>query len=155
MLRFPATQSQIDQVLEELEMVSRYDGLVHVCNIKCPQVENLGQHIGDICLDDPEGIERLNRLDHALQLLTEKERYTFSGALENEKVEGLDTALALIAKLDQYLFVPNIKSERELGQFLANTGYPHPRGCPEDRSYGIRKRTECACAEWHVDHSSR
>ena len=123
MLRFPATQSQVDQALEELEMVSRYEGVVHVIDIKCSQVENLGEHIGDICLDDSGTIDRLNRLDQALQLMTEKERYTFSGALGNEKVEGLDAALALSAKLNQYLFVPNIKSERELGQFLANTGY--------------------------------
>ena len=123
MLRFPATQSQVDQALEELEMVSRYEGVVHVIDIKCPQVENLGKHIGNICLDDSGTIDWLNMLDQALQLMTEKERYTFSGALEDEKVEGLDAALTLSAKLDQYLFLPNIKSERGLGQFLANTGY--------------------------------
>lgn len=131
-LRFPATPDEVNEAFTILEAVSRYAGEVQITGVDS-DIPGLAGYLKNTDLTDPDFISKLNRLSEKVDGMDERQRGIFSGALEAERADSLDDALRLSDLLAEYTFVPNVRSDEELGRYVAVAGQIHgDRRFPEE-----------------------
>ncbi len=131
-LRLPTTPGEVDEVFAALDSASRYAGEVQIIGVDSG-VPSLAKHLKGIALIDPDAFDKLNRLAEKIDGMDERQRDIFSGALEAESVSSLDDVLRISDSLEVYTFVPNVRSDEELGRYVAVAGQIHgDRRFPEE-----------------------
>lgn len=131
-LRFPATPDEVNEAFTMLEAVSRYAGEVQIAGVDS-NIPGLAGYLKNVDLTDPDSISKLNQLSERIDGMDERQRDIFSGALESERADSLDDALRLSDLLAEYTFVPNVRSDEELGRYVAVAGQIHgDRRFPEE-----------------------
>ncbi len=82
-------------------------------------IPNLSNYISTADIDGSDyDYDKLMHLADRLDSLTEQERWTFSGALDAESINGLDDVLHVAEHLDGYEFFEGVTSDRELGGYV-------------------------------------
>ena len=121
-LRLPTTPAGIGEVFSWLDETSTDISLTRIIGALCP-VTNITGYIRNADVNSSADIYKLNRLAEKISVMSDKKRDIFSGALDAESVNGLDDVLRIADSLDDYILLPHIDSDRELGEFLVDTGY--------------------------------
>lgn len=131
-LRFPTTTDETSEVFAMLDAASRYAGEVQITRVDS-SVPSLAKHLKGADLTDPDAFDKLNRLAEQIDGMDERQRDIFSGALDAESASSLDDVLCISDSLDKYTFVPNVRSNEELGRYVAVAGQIHgDRRFPEE-----------------------
>ena len=125
-LRLPATPGEIGEAFGMLEQLG--SGPVTIFDVECP-VPNVRQYIINADINDNATLEKLQELAQRIGAMDREERCVFSGALDNESINGLDDMLSVAQNLRGYVLLPNINSDADLGRFLVESGF---KDCPED-----------------------
>lgn len=120
-LRLPATPAEEGEAFAKLDSISTDVHSTKIVRVEAP-IWNLGNYIKTTDING-DGYKKLKRLAEQLEGMTEREQQIFSGALDAESVNSLDDVLSIADSLNAYIFMPNIRSDRELGVLLADTGY--------------------------------
>ena len=131
-LRLPTTPGEVGEVFATLDAATRYAGEVQITGVDSG-VPSLAKHLKGADLTDPDAFDKLNRLSEKIDGMDERQRNIFSGALDAESVSSLDDALRISDSLEAYTFVPNVRSDEELGRYVAVAGQIHgDRRFPEE-----------------------
>ena len=120
-LRLPTTPGEVDEVFAALDAASRYAGEVQIIGVDSG-VPSLAKHLKGAGLTDPDAFDKLNRLAEKIDGMDERQRDIFSGALDAESGGSLDDVLRVSDSLEAYTFVPNVRSDEELGRYVAVAG---------------------------------
>lgn len=131
-LRLPTTSGEMGEAFAALDAASRYAGEVQIIGVDSG-VPGLAKHLKGAGLTDPDAIDKLNRLAEKIDGMDERQRDIFSGALDAESANILDDVLRVSDSLEAYTFVPNVRSDEELGRYVAVAGQIHgDRRFPEE-----------------------
>jgi len=103
----PAEQYQLEQGQEIVALIADLSSTI----------PNLSRYINTADIDGSD-YDKLTHLAERLEGLTEQERWTFSGALDAESINGLDDVLRVAEHLDGYEFFEGVTSDRELGGYV-------------------------------------
>lgn len=125
-LRLPATPADIGAAFGMLDKLG--SGTVSIFDAGCA-IPNMRQYIMPTDINDKTSFDKLQELARRIDGMDREERQIFSGALDNESINGLDDLLKIADNLDGYVILPNINSDADLGRFLVDTGF---KDCPED-----------------------
>ena len=125
-LRLPATPADIGSAFSMLDRLGT--GAVSIFDVECP-VPNIRQYILHADINDQDSLDKLQELAQRIATMDRKEQHTFSGALDNESINGIDDVLLVAKNLEGYVLLPNINTDADLGRFLVDTGF---KDCPED-----------------------
>lgn len=125
-LRLPATPGDIGAAFGMLDQLGT--GPVTIFNVECP-VPNVRQYIMNCDVNDTDTFEKLQELAKRVSTMDRDDCRKFSGALDNESINGLDDMIKIADNLDGYVILPNINSDADLGRFLVDSGF---KDCPED-----------------------
>ncbi len=120
-LQLPASPAEEGEAFAKLDSISTDVHATKIVRVEAP-IWNLGNYIKTTDING-DGYKKLKRLAERLEGMTEREQQIFSGALDAESVNGLDDVLSIADNLNAYIFMPNIRSDRELGVLLVDTGY--------------------------------
>lgn len=121
-LRLPATPAEVGEAFAWLDEISRYAGDTKIVDVECT-IRNIGQYIDCANVNNDDDVSKLNQLALKIDAMSERERQTFSGALDVESINGLDDILRVADRLDQYIFIHDVTNDRDLGVFLVDCGY--------------------------------
>lgn len=131
-LRLPTTPGGVDEVFAALDAASRYAGDVQIIGVDSG-VPSLAKHLKGTDLTDPDAFDKLNRLAEKIDGMDKRQQDIFSGALDAESAGSLDDVLRISDSLGAYTFVPNVRSDEELGRYVAVAGQIHgDRRFPEE-----------------------
>lgn len=119
-LRLPATPGEVGEAYALLEALG--SGPVTVFDATCA-VQNLDQYVRNVVLDSDGKLDTLQHIALNMEEMSPNERKVFAGALDSESINGLDDVLKVSNNLDQYLMIHGVTNDRELGQFLVESGY--------------------------------
>lgn len=125
-LRLPATPGDIGAAISMLDQLGT--GPVTIFDVECP-IPNVRQHIINCDVNDKETLEKLQELAQKISTMDRDEGNVFSGALDNESINGLDDMLRIAQTLNNYVIIPDVRTDSDLGRFLVDKGF---RECPED-----------------------
>lgn len=125
-LRLPATPGDIGAAFGMLEQLGT--GPVTIFDVECP-IPNVRQYIRNADINDQDTFDKLQKLAQDIDAMDREERRIFSGALENESINGLDDMLEIAEHLDGYVVLPNVNNDTDLGRFLVDSGF---KECPDD-----------------------
>ena len=120
-LKLPATAAEFRDAISNLQSTGE-SGALRIADAISP-VSNLGKYISNEDVTDPDTREKLNDLATKVDAMNEKEAKTFVGALDMTSINSLDDVLRVAGKLDEYIFIHQVTTEKELGQFLVDSGY--------------------------------
>ena len=121
-LSLPTTPAKMSEVFSWLDETSTDVSLTRIGSVICP-VTNITGYIQNADVNSIEDMDILNKLAEKITAMSEKERDIFSGALDASSVNGLDDVLHIADELGNYVLLPNINTEKKLGEFLVDTGY--------------------------------
>ena len=131
-LRLPTTPGEMDEVFAVLDSASRYAGEVQIIGVDSG-VPSLAKYLKGAGLTDSDAFDKLNRLAEKIDGMDERQRDIFSGALDAEPANSLDDVLRVSDSLEAYTFVPNVRSDEEMGRYVAVAGQIHgDRRFPEE-----------------------
>lgn len=131
-LRLPTTPGEVGEAFAALDAVSRYAGELQITEVDSG-VPSLAEHLKGADLTNPGAFDKLNRLSEQIDGMDERQRDILSGALDAESVSSLDDVLRISESLEAYTFVPNVRSDEELGRYVAVAGQIHgDRRFPEE-----------------------
>ena len=125
-LRLPATPADIGAAYGMLDQLGT--GPVTIFDVECP-VPNVRQYIMNCDVNDKDTFDKLQELAQKISTMDRDEGNVFSGALDNESINGLDDMLRIAQTLNNYVIMPDIKTDSDLGRHLIDIGF---RECPED-----------------------
>lgn len=125
-LRLPATPGDIGAAFGMLDQLGT--GPVTIFDVECP-VPNVRQYIMNCDVNDKDTFDKLQKLAQKISTMDRDEGNVFSGALDNESINGLDDMLRIVQTLNNYVIMPDIKTDSDLGRHLIDIGF---RECPED-----------------------
>ena len=126
-LELPASPSQVEEIDIRLDDICSGEGNFRISDVKS-SVKGLWQFIRNVDLLNPEELEKLNRLSRRIDVMSEKERQIFAGALLSESVSSLDDVLRTVGRIGQYEIIPEVTCDRALGGYLVEHG---KIDCPE------------------------
>ena len=121
-LNLPATPAEVSEACALFDRIGINSSRVQIVSAGGP-IRNLNQYITHADIYSSEDMEKLNNLANRIDLMDNRERQIFAGALDAESINGLDDILKLAEHLDDYVMLPNVDSDAELGRFLVDTGY--------------------------------
>ena len=117
---FPATLAKVQTEMRGLEEFGKSYGVVRSVSGKGPaQLLNGRVQVDD--LNTEAGIQRLNRLAEVIDNMSSEKLELLSGALALERAANLDDVLRVTDSLEQYDLFPQIRTDEDLGHFLAPT----------------------------------
>lgn len=119
-LRLPATPGEVGEAYGLLETLG--EGPVTVFDATSP-VRNLGTFVRNLVLDNDNNLDKLQHIALNIEEMTPNERKVFAGALDAESINSLDDVLRVSNNLDQYIMIHGVTTDRELGEFLVDSGY--------------------------------
>lgn len=119
-LGVPTTSAEAAERLTALREGLERTEPVQISGVSSP-IPNLYPYIRHADLECEADIQRLNALDAQIREMTQEEHRLFSGALELERSGGLDDAIRIAEGLERYEIFSRIKTDEELGRFLADT----------------------------------
>lgn len=125
-LKLPATPGDIGAAFSMLDQLGT--GQVAIFDVECP-VPNVRQYIINCDVTDKGTFAKLQELAQKISAMDRDEGLVFSGALDNESINGLDDMLRIAQNLNNYVIMPDIRTDSDLGRFLVDKGF---RECPED-----------------------
>lgn len=128
-LRFPATPGEIGECFSRLDGITADVSSTRIIDVTS-RVRNLRQYIRNTNITIPENIGKLNTLATRIDDMAEERRCIFSGALDSESVNGIDDVLRISESLNEYLLIPEVTTDRELGNYLVEKGFLE--NCPEN-----------------------
>ena len=111
-LRFPAPAHDIQESIASMDA-----DMVKIITAKSP-VRNLAKYIQCADLCNEEDLRALNAIAESMDAMTATAANIFSGALDAESVNGLDDILRIAQSLEQYEIIPEVTTDRELGEWL-------------------------------------
>ena len=126
-LKLPASSSQVEEIDIRLDDICSGEGNFRISDVKS-SVKGLWQFIRNADLLKPKELEKLNRLSRHINVMSEKERQIFTGALLSESVSSLDDVLRTVGRIRLYEIIPEVTCDRELGGYLVEHGRID---CPE------------------------
>ena len=115
-IKFPATPDEVSKLRSMLS------GDVRIIDVSS-QVDNLTGYIQNTDLGNAANIEKLNTLAEEIDRMNQWEHWTFAGALDAESINSLDDVLKIASQLEDYTMIASVTSNRELGEFLVDSGY--------------------------------
>ena len=124
-LRLPATPGDIGAAFGMLDKLGT--GPVTIFDVECP-VPNVRQYIMNCDVNDKDTFEKLQELAKRISTMDRDDGMVFSGALDNESINGLDDMLNIAQSLNNYVIMSDIKTDSDLGRHLVSIGF---RECPE------------------------
>ena len=119
-LKLPATPGEVGEAYALLETLG--SGPVAIFDATCA-VRNLDQYVRNVVLDSDRKLDTLQHIALNMEEMSPNERKVFAVALDSESINGLDDVLKVSNNLDQYLMIHGVTNDRELGQFLVESGY--------------------------------
>ena len=122
-LPLPATAAEFRDAISILQSTSG-SGVLRIAGVMCP-VSNLEKYITNEDVTDPDVREKLNTLAEKVDAMSEQDVKTFIGALDMTSINSLDDVLRVVESLNNYIFINGVTTEKELGQFLVDTGRQH------------------------------
>ena len=119
-LQLPATPGEVGEAFAQLDEISRHAGETKIVEASSP-VRNLGKYLRGMDLSG-DGLDKLGRLAERIDNMSRREHQIFSGALDAESVNGLDDVLRIADSLADYEIIPEVSSDRELGNYVVDRG---------------------------------
>lgn len=114
--RLPSTPAETGEAFARLDSISSDVRATRIMDVKSP-VPNLGKYVRNADVSGPD-YEKLVRLAERVAQMTQQEQRIFSGALDAESVNGLDDVLRIADHLGDYELIPEVSTDRELGEYL-------------------------------------
>ena len=119
-LQLPATPGEVGEAFAQLDEISRHAGETKIVEASSP-VRNLGKYLRGMDLSG-DGLDKLGRLAERIDNMSRREHQIFSGALDAESVNGLDDVLRIADSLADYEIIPEVSSDREVGNDVVDRG---------------------------------
>ena len=88
-----------------------------------PALPNMKNYLQNVDVLDVEAHETLQQIFEDVSTMPEEELNTLAAALDAESINGLEDILLIEQSLDAYTFWPDVTTDRELGQYLADSGF--------------------------------
>lgn len=146
-LHLPAAKEDIREKLTWLgDYAEDLSKSVEIRDVDC-EIVGIRQYLRMADLSREGELEKLNVLAGMIEKMDERQRSTLWGALDSESINTFDDVLSVAEHLDDYFFLPNIRTDRELGQLLVYMGYKELPG--EDQPYLSYRAIG---AEYYAEH---
>lgn len=131
-LRLPATPGEAEQAFAMLNTLSPYIGDIQIVEADS-DIPGLANYLINTDIISPDSMRKLNRLSEKLDDMDKRQHDIFAGALEARHANNLDDVLCISDFLEDYTFVPNVRSDEDLGRYVAAAGQIHgDRRFPEE-----------------------
>ena len=121
-LPLPATPAEIGEAYSLLDEIQLDPASTRILRVNSP-IPNLEQYIKNTDLSEASALDRLNLLAENISKMSTYQKNVFSGALDAESINGLEDVVRLSQQVDSYVLITGVKSYRELGGFLVESGY--------------------------------
>jgi hypothetical protein len=118
-LRLPATPADIGSAYVKLDQISEEIAETRIAGV-VTEVGFLDRFFRGKTIED---YSDLNELAKRVNSMTEQELHTYDGALNAESINDVSDLLRIADSLNRYIFINGITTEKELGQFLVDSGY--------------------------------
>ena len=134
-LRFPATPAEIGAAYAKLYEISKNENETRIASVMS-EVGFLDKFFKDKPMSYSGEYIDLNELARQIDRLTEQELRTLDGALKMESVGSITDILRIADSLNDYIFISGVTTEKDLGQFLTDSGYKDfPESVKPDLDY--------------------
>ena len=122
-LHLPATSAAISEAYAKLDTIKPDDRQTHIAGA----TTGVGTLDRWLFRKKPD-LTKLDELAEKLEGMDETVRMTFDGALTGAAFESVDDVLHIADSLGDYILINGVTTEKELGEFLVDSGY---KGFPE------------------------
>lgn len=121
-LKLPATPAEVSEAVSWFSRLNIPMSSVLITGANSP-VRNLGNYVTVADINNPQDVEKLNKLAETIEQMDGRQHSVFAGAMDAESISGLDDIVNISEHLDRYILISGVTNDRELGGFLVESGY--------------------------------